>query len=331
MGSTITERGKEMKAYGKVTPDTMLSCSRLAAVAGRSRYSTPNDELRKTIDALQLVEPEPFESEAADWGNRLEQIVLREAALRLGIEKLNLDHPKPYFHSSWQLCGSLDGNAMGTGHFIKHDPANGIFVVSGKGEIKLDGVGVMEAKVAGCSPEDTLPLYRGPLQLQGQMSILDAKWGCVAVLYQGIAMRLFLFEPHQESLLFIEHLCHDFQRRVDHWKKTNEILWYEPQHTDDAAKCWPVADDGDEPIVLQNEAVTWAAEVVEAKKIIKEKEEIIENRQTKLMALMQGKSKAVAGSYKVSWPMRHYKAQEKRIIPARDAYSIRQSSVSVKE
>ena len=77
--------------------------------------------------------------------------------------------------------------------------------------------------------------------------------------------------------------------------------------------------------------MTWAAEVVEAKKIIKEKEEIIENRQTKLMALMQGKSKAVAGSYKVSWPMRHYKAQEQRVIPARDAYSIRQSSVSVKE
>ena len=320
-----------MKSYRKVTPDTMLSASRLPAVAGKSRYSTANDELRRTIDALQNIDPEPLESEAADWGNRLERVILTETALRLGLDNVELEHPKPYFHASWSLCCSLDGSAMGNGMEIKHDPANGIFVLSPGGTIRLTGLGVLEAKVAGCAPEDTLPLYRGPLQLQAQMSILDAKWGCVSVLYQGIAMRVFLFEPHQASLDFIEHLCHDFQRRIDHYKTTQEILWYDPQHTDDAARCWPVAEETEDAVELLNDAVVWAAEVVQAKKLIKEKEELIEDRQTKLMALMQGRPKAVAGSYRISWPMRHFKAQPEKVIPARDAYSIRQSSVSVKE
>lgn len=42
---------------GKVTPDTMLSASRLPAVMGYSKYRSPNDELLATIDALNGIEP----------------------------------------------------------------------------------------------------------------------------------------------------------------------------------------------------------------------------------------------------------------------------------
>ena len=42
-----------MKKYiGKITDDRVMSCSRLAALAGLSSYSTPNDELRKSIAAI---------------------------------------------------------------------------------------------------------------------------------------------------------------------------------------------------------------------------------------------------------------------------------------
>ncbi len=33
----------------------------------------------------------------------------------------------------------------------------------------------------------------------------------------------------------------------------------------------------------------------------------------------------------ISWPMRNYKAQSERLIPAKEAYSVRQSSLSIKE
>ena len=39
----------------------------------------------------------------------------------------------------------------------------------------------------------------------------------------------------------------------------------------------------------------------------------------------------VAGDLVVSWPMRHYKAQPAKTVPAKEAYSIRQSTLSIKE
>jgi len=46
---------------------------------------------------------------------------------------------------------------------------------------------------------------------------------------------------------------------------------------------------------------------------------------------MKDFSSAQAGRYKVSWPMRHYKASPEKITPAKEAYSIRQSTLTIKE
>jgi hypothetical protein len=46
---------------------------------------------------------------------------------------------------------------------------------------------------------------------------------------------------------------------------------------------------------------------------------------------MQTATRAEIGKYQVSWPMRDYKATAERIIPAKKAYSIRQSSLTIKE
>ncbi len=39
---------------GKLTPDYMMSASRLPALLGLSRYQTPNDELQYSINAVQV-------------------------------------------------------------------------------------------------------------------------------------------------------------------------------------------------------------------------------------------------------------------------------------
>jgi hypothetical protein len=51
------------KAVGKLTPDDMMSCSRLPALLGFSRFRTPNDELKYSMNAINGIENEFVENE----------------------------------------------------------------------------------------------------------------------------------------------------------------------------------------------------------------------------------------------------------------------------
>lgn len=183
---------------GKVTPDSMLSASRLPAVLGLSKYRTPNDELLVSINAMNGQQRQDITNEAMTWGNELESIILRQTAERLQLTDMKLDHPKPFFHPTLPLCCSLDGLADGRGQILRTDPDAGIFVI-GQESIELDGYGVLEAKLTSAPPEDLPSLARGPIQLQAQMDIMGFKWGALATLYRGTEMRIFLFAPHQNT------------------------------------------------------------------------------------------------------------------------------------
>ena len=104
---------------GKVTPDSMLSASRLPAVLGLSKYRTPNDELLVSIDAMNGKQRQDITNEAMTWGNELESIILRQTAERLQLTDMKLDHPKPFFHPTLPLCCSLDGLADGRGQILR--------------------------------------------------------------------------------------------------------------------------------------------------------------------------------------------------------------------
>jgi hypothetical protein len=173
---------------GKVTPNSVLSASRLPAVMGLSKYRSPNDELQVSVDAINGKVPEDFTNEAMQWGNQLESIILQTAAERLGLTDLVDVHPEPYFHPKLPLCCSLDGTASGNGLEIVTDREAGIFVM-GEDSIILTGKGVIEAKLTSFAPEDSPPVWRGPIQLQAQMDIIGATWGVIATLYQGTTLR----------------------------------------------------------------------------------------------------------------------------------------------
>jgi hypothetical protein len=125
---------------GKVTPNTMLSASRLPAILGHSKWSTANDELMATIDAINGNELESISKEAFDWGNLLEGPILQETAARLNLTGLELEHGA-HFAKDIPLACSLDGLANGGGQIIQSDPDKGIYGI-GQDAIKLDGVGV---------------------------------------------------------------------------------------------------------------------------------------------------------------------------------------------
>lgn len=313
---------------GKVTPNTMLSVSRLPAVMGYSKYRSPNDELSASIDALGGKDAPNISNEAMEWGNKTEQLILAEAAVRLGLSDLQTHHPEPYFHALLPLACSLDGTAEGNGIVVANDPDKGIMVMDSD-TITLEGRGVLEAKLTSVPPEHSPALFRGPIQLQGQMDITNAKWGALAVLYRGTELRIFLFQRHEESIRAIARATLDFQRRLDIWKSERHIEYYPPVNSADADRTWGQGDE--QTVSLGGQFEEWARDIHEAKQDIKQCESIIDDREKRIKEAMQTATKADCGKYQISWPMRHYKAAAERVIPAKEAYSIRQSTLTVRE
>lgn len=314
----------------KVTPDTMMSASRLPGLMGLSKYQTPNDELLYSINALK-GEPRPdITNEAMVWGNVMEGTILAEAARRLECFDLVSEHPDPYFHEALPLCCSLDGTAMGTGQVLTTDVTKGIYVV-GADSIVLDGMGVIEAKLTSNKPDDVPPLWRGPIQLQAQMDIVKAKWGCVATLYGGTELRLFLFMPHEDTLDAIDRVTTVFQKKLDFWKETGGIDYFPPQNSKDADTMFPKAFEELEPVPLGVGASKWAERILANKEKIAELTEEISEAEAELKNMMQTNGMAIAGQYQIKWGMRAFKAQPEKVVPAKDAYVVRQSTLTVKK
>ncbi len=220
----------------------MMSASRLPALLGLSRYQTPNDELQYSINASKGLPREDKQNEAMAWGDRIERLILQETAKRLELLELSTEFDSAFFHKTLPLACSLDGWAHGRGQKIRTDMDAGIIVV-GQDEIMLDGYGVLEAKLTAVSPEEMPALYRGPVQLQAQMDIMQARWGAVAVLYQGTVLRIFLFEPHKQTLETIKTAVLEFQNKIEKYKATGEIDYYPPANSKDADRMYPAADE----------------------------------------------------------------------------------------
>jgi len=313
---------------GKLTDDREMSASRLPGLMGFSNYSTPNDELQFSINAIDGKPRPDIGNEAMAWGNALEPVILGEAGRRLGLERVDAQITVPYRHDAIPLQCSLDGVGYGSGQEIVSDPDRGIVVV-GQERIFLDGPGVLEAKLTKVSPEETPHLARGPIQLQGQLLVTGHKWGAVCVLYEGIAMRVFLFAPHPETQKAIIKAVMEFQQKLDKYTRDGEIDWYPPHSSRELDRIHPVAQDKTVDLPAGVEAL--AASIVAAKATIKSAEKSIEECEKEIKQVLGDAERGRAGKWMVSWGMRHYKAQPAKAVPAKEAYSIRQSTVSIKE
>lgn len=314
---------------GKLTDDKEMSASRLPGLMMFSKYSTPNDELQFSINAIDGKERPDIGNEAMAWGNTLEPVILTQAAERLGLASFDTEITKPYTHPDIALQCSLDGIGFGDGQVISHDPDNGIYVV-GQDSITLDGPGVLEAKLTKTMPEDVPHLARGPIQLQGQMLVTGHKWGAVCVLYQGIELRVFLFAPHKQTQDAIVKAVEEFDAKLLKYKETGEIDWYPPASSKEMDRIYPTAASKEElPLNVQAERL--AEQIMSAKSVIREAETSIDNAEKQLKELMGQAERGRAGRFVISWPMRNYKAAPERLVPAKPAYSVRQSTLSIKE
>jgi len=313
---------------GKLTNDRQMSASRLPALMGYSKYSTPNDELQYSFNAIDGKERPDIGNEAMSWGNTLEPVILAESAKRLGIKMFDTDIRQAYTHTCLPLQCSLDGIGEGEGQTIKNDPANGIYVI-GQESIVLRGTGVLEAKLTKAYPEDTPDLARGPIQLQGQMLVTGHQWGAVCVLYSGMQLRVFLFAVHYETQKAIAKAVLEFLSKLDKYTKTGELDWYAPASSFEINRMFPTAHK--EEIELDASAIQLAQSILDKKLVIAACESAIDDAEMKLKQMLGDAEKGKAGQIVVTWPMRNYKDAPEKLIPARKAYSIRQSNISIKE
>lgn len=314
---------------GKLTDDKSMSASRLPGLMGFSKYSTPNDELQFSINAIDGKERPDIGNEAMGWGNTLEPVILEQAAKRLGITDFDTQIDKAFTHEVIPLSCSLDGVGHGNGQEITSDPDNGIYVV-GQDSIILDGPGVLEAKLTKTMPEDVPHLARGPIQLQGQMLVTGHKWGAVCVLYQGIELRVFLFAPHKETQAAIARAVHDFQDKLDKYTSTAEIDWYPPASSRELDRIYPTAANREE-VELGQTVAELAHGILANKAAIRMAEASIEQAEKLIKQELGQSERGRVGQYVISWPMRNYKATAERLVPGKAAYSIRQSSITIKE
>jgi predicted phage-related endonuclease len=310
---------------GKVTDNCKASASLIPAIMGYSKWSTPSETLKLVRSHIDGTAEEWNGNEATEWGNRLEGTVVGETCRRLGIKDYNAEIDYAIKHPSLPLECSLDAEGEGAGRIIRTDAANGIFCM-GSDEIKLEGKGAIESKVTSMRPEDQPALDRGPLQLQAQMMCGEYHWGAIGVLYEGICLRVFVFEPHEATVKAITDAVLDFDNRL----RTDPPRWYDISTSADAALIYA---DGDieAPKELGADYANLAREFLLLKASIKDAEEAMGLISVEIQKEMGNHTVATVDVYQVKWPVRHTKAKPETVVPAKEASSARQKSISVKE
>ena len=315
---------------GKKTPNDIITASRIPALMNASPYDTPNDLLASVLADIEgKPDPKPFNgNEACDWGDALEGMILTEAANRLGLDDLKLEHDA-LFHDKIPFAASLDGTAdAGVGGWVDTNWDKGIICPNGK--VFVTGTGVLESKLTSSKPEDAPAPHRGPLQLQGQLMVTKYTWGAVCVLYGGVELRIFLYQADAAVQSKIMQAVDDFERRK------RDIEWYPVLSSSDGNTAYPRVDDGAEPLELPATEAEWLAQLVNAKDAKRAAEADIDEAEAALKEFMGSHEQAtgIVGNtkYTVRWPMRHFKAQPpKPATTGTPARVVRQNTLTVKE
>ena len=316
---------------GKLTPDNMLSASRIAQLMGQSPYATQNELLAEFVDRDAGKEPEPWEgNELTRWGDIHEGAVIAETARRLGLVDVQDDFEQAFFYDKLPIAASLDGMATGT-RLVKEDHAQGIIIPGPANAIQItDKKLLLEIKTTQQAPEDLPPPHRGVLQLQAQMMCAGVNAGAVCVLYRGSTLRIFLYHADAGVQSRIAQAVHEFeQRRVD-------IDWYPLMTPADGNVAYSRVDDVAEPLDVSDGDVQDAIEaLLEAKRAKKECDQIIADAETVIKDYMGNHEEAntiVDGKRViVKWGMRNMKATPEKVIEAKPAQRVRQNALTVKE
>ena len=313
-------------AEGKLTSDEIMTGSTSSAVMGVNPWSTPNDALQTAFDSVLGKPRKKLTFEALHWGTQFEVDIVEEALKRLNLKDYKTSFDKGFTHKDVPMAVSLDATSEGNGETIISDYDKGIVCYSEN--IKLEGPGIIEAKLTSHEAEMELPLYRGRIQLQMAMEIMGCSWGAVAVLHRGIKMITHVFEKDEELINDIKTAAIDFDRRVQKFRENEETEWYDFTTARSASK---VFDQASEDTVDLSDMENDIQTIQESRDDIKDLEQTIDVTSARVMARMGDSKYGNAGRFKVVWGEINYRAMPEKLVPAKEARTIRVNKLRIKD
>tara|TARA_R100000654_G_scaffold17143_1_gene35932 strand:+ start:806 stop:1759 length:954 start_codon:yes stop_codon:yes gene_type:complete len=311
---------------GKLTRDDIPTASISPYLFNEYKYGSRNEALKRCIDAKH-GKPTRFEqTNIQRTGDVLEPVLITEACERLSMTDIQTNIDNVSKHDFLLFEASLDGMAHADNLVIKEDRSRGIYLPEAT-EVKLDGQGVVECKCTRDYAEDTPALWRGVLQMQAQMECAGVDWGLLVVLYQSTDLRMFVYKRDPSFAVRLKRAVEDWNRRVqeeDYFPF--EIL---DESRNDGVLVHPEATE-EEVIDLDMLCEDHARQIMLSDVAIKNAKENKQRATAALMEAMGNHSKAKAGDFAINWGMTHFKAKEEKVVPAKEAYSVRRKTLSIK-
>ena len=310
---------------GKLTKDDELSASTVANAMGKGKYKSRQRQLQEHIKAKHGENIRFDQNTAMELGDFFEDGIIRFATEKMGLTDVETEFPEAFTHPFFPIQCSLDGTAMANDLTVEENPQLGIYVPDHE-HITINGKGIIECKLTKDYPKDYPEDWRGWIQLKTQVEITGCSWGML-VIFSHIANEINYFF-YQRDPAFSEELriiADDWQKRV----KTE--TYFDPETSDDAYAMFediPVAED-----VLEMEE-HYAAMIARHENIDAEIKELKEEQdciQTALMEKIANHEKAVCGSYQLDWGYINYKPTPEKVVPAKEARSVRRKQVRIKD
>ena len=182
--------------------------------------------------------------------------------------------------------------------------------------------------VCNLNAEDTPALWRGVLQMQAQMECACVDWGLLEVLYQSTDFRLFVYKRDPAFATKLRTAVEDWNKRV----KDENYFPFEllDEKRNDGVLVHPEATE-DEVVDLDKLYEDHARQIMLCDETIKNAKASKQNAMARLMEAMGNHSKARVGDFSINWGMTHYKEKEEKVVPAKEAYSVRRKTLNIKK
>ena len=305
----------------KVTDDTQgVTCSRLPTLMGVAHPKAQTrteywDEIRSKRAGTWI------ESKQNTWSRRTDR--MEEMVIDMVLD----DNPHlrileganeiPYIADDIPLACSIDAMAVANEPITFVSPANDDLVISGKF--------VLEVKCTSSRRAD-LPLYQGPIQVQGQMYCTGIEQALIVrfntitweIEYWGLTW-------HQKTIDNIKTATKDFWDHVITGKP------FDAEKDSDYQLLYSMSQPKTIDLTGNNHVGSAVADWVEGKKMREDGLAKMEQASEIIKPEMQDNEFAKVGDKKIHWPTRYYKSQPEKVVPQKAAYQMRQKTISIKD